>query len=135
MKEINIKKKQPLKEIFIEKRFEYLRGWTVKQLKKYCYMNDIQTFYHQVFLGELSYYAFYLSNTMMDNTHIKVHSNISTAIDNYTQDFFDKSFRSYLLYINPTTTGWYNITISQGEEGHYYSGSIGVLQIPIVQLL
>jgi len=41
LKEIKIKERKPHGEIFIEKKFEYLKGWTVKQLTALFQINHL----------------------------------------------------------------------------------------------
>ncbi len=100
--------------------------------------NEVQQFYHQVYLNQDKSYSFYISGGInTEETILWIHSSISTTIDYLRFDSFNEYTVNYLFYICPIQTGWYNITIRSGSEGHLTSigfGGIGVLEIPIIQL-
>ena len=99
----------------------------------------VEYFYHQVFLESNKHYLFYDPMGYMDleNSEIRIHLAISTTIDYYYEYIPENIPLSYFLYINPSQTGLYNITIRWGIDGfdsHRGSYGIGVLEIPIVPL-
>lgn len=102
--------------------------------------SGVQHFYHQVFLEANKHYLFYDTQGFMndENTEIRIHSAISVAVDYYFEHIYESNIAAgYNLYMNPTQTGLYNITVRWGIEGYdIYRGSygIGVLEIPIVPL-
>lgn len=101
--------------------------------------SGVEYFYHQVLLEADKHYIFYdpVGYMTMEDTRLRIHSAISTAVDYYYEKISESGIYNYILYINPSQTGLYNITIRWGKEGygcHMGSYGIGVLEIPIVPL-
>ena len=105
----------------------------------WIHANEVEYFYHQVFLEANKYYLFYdpVGYMTMEGAKLWIHSAISTSIDYYYEYISEDGVLDYILYINPSQTGLYNITICWGKEGfecHRSFSGIGVLEIPIVPL-
>ena len=105
----------------------------------WIHANGAEYFYHQVFLEADKYYLFYDPIGYMNtkNAQIQIHLAISITIDYYYEYSSENTYLDYFLYINPSQTGLYNITIRWGIEGfasHRGSYGIGILEIPIVPL-
>jgi len=95
-----------------------------------------QYYYHQVFLEANKYYLFYdpVGYMTMEGERLWIHSAISTLIDYYYEYVSESGVLGYILYINPSETGLYNITIRSDFGGVRGFSGIGVLEIPIVPL-
>lgn len=93
-------------------------------------------FYHQINLEKDNHYIFYLVGGYIsaDDTKIHFHSAISTSVDEYFIAITEMRGK-LVLYLNPTTTGLYNLSIwCNAEHGSVGFSGIGFLKIPIVPL-
>ncbi len=102
----------------------------------YISLSGDNYFYHQVNLEKDNHYIFYLVGgyISMDDTNIHFHSAISTSVDEYFIAMTEPRGR-LILYLNPTTTGLYNLTIwCNAEYGSVGFSGIGFLKVPIMPL-
>lgn len=93
-------------------------------------------FYHQVNLEEGNHYILYLVGgyIAIDDTNFYFHSAISTSVDEYFIAITETRMK-FVLYLNPTTTGLFNLTIwCNTESGSVGLYGIGFLKIPEVSL-
>ena len=93
-------------------------------------------FYHQVNLEAGNHYMLYLVGGFisMDDTTFYFHSAISTSVDECFISITETRME-FVLYLNPTTTGLYNLTIwCNAEFGSVGFSGIGFLKIPEIPL-
>lgn len=93
-------------------------------------------FYHQVNLEAGNHYILYLIGgyIAIEDTNFYFHSAISTSIDEYLIAITETRME-FVLYLNPTTTGLYNLTIwcnaESGTVGHYGMGFLNIPEVPL----
>ena len=102
----------------------------------WIHATGVEYFYHQVFLEANKYYLFYnpVGYMTAEGTRIWIHSDISISIDYYYEYISEEGVLGYILYINPSETGLYNITIRWNFIGGRGFTGIGILEIPMVPL-
>jgi len=96
---------------------------------------NIETMYHQVLLTANTFYALLIAGGPADCDDFEMdffYSN-DASIDDFSVEFWTTTGINFLLFIKPSYTGVYNLTITGGKPGGYLSvgfQGIGFLMIP-----